>query len=98
MYKLKASTNIKFMKKDLLDLLKEKISFDKLLLTFLVTMDTGTVAWVFNNIGKAEYNKIITAFFAIIFLSVFAIALSLKIKNFIKDLIEIYLDYIEEKK
>jgi len=66
------------------DFLKEKIGFYKLLLTFIVTMDASTMAWVFNNFSKISGLKVIITIAVIVTLTVFILILIKKTRKNIK--------------
>jgi len=66
----------------------EKISFYKLWLTLLVTIDAGTTAWFFNNAQKIGLLKIIIAVFTIFLISGIVIILNWKARKMIKKLEE----------
>lgn len=69
------------------DFIKEKIAFYKLWLTFLVTMNASTMAWIFNNFNKIPDLKVAIILVVIITLTISIIILTTKTRNRIKEII-----------
>ncbi|HSA06145.1 MAG TPA: hypothetical protein P5556_03090 [Candidatus Gastranaerophilales bacterium] len=70
------------------DKIKEAISFFKLLLTFLVTLDAGCTAWLFQNFKNVSIFQKNLSYLAIITLTFMAFILIKAISAFLRELKE----------
>lgn len=64
--------------------IKEKVAYYKLWLTLFVAIDSGIIAWAFNNYVKIGSIRFFMVYFAIILVTSSIIAINQKTRRFIE--------------
>jgi len=69
-----------------MDKVKEKIDYLKLWLTFLVTINVGSTAWLFNQAGKVSLIKAVIVFLFVLIITCFIGLIHKKTYRIIKNI------------